>query len=127
MGSSMSEVNRNRRKNVRCRWCGNLNENADLAHGLPGPSMDAARHDVLVAVACGAGIRKASCQFVTAVAFQRIRPIGLVVGLDADNLPALGQPDLATAAFQAGRKRQGRAASSGASMTQPTCGSSGLP
>ena len=64
--------------------------------------MDSARHDVLVAVACGAGVRKASDHFFTAVALHGNDSIGLVVGFDAENLPALGQPDLTTTAFQEG-------------------------
>ena len=90
------------------------------------PLVDAARHDVLVAVARGAGVRKASDHFFTAVALHGINPIGHVVGFDAENLPALGQPDLAAAASNRAKTPR-KGSSSGASMTQPMCGSSVLP
>jgi hypothetical protein len=52
------------------------------------------------------GMEKASCQFIAAVAMQRIGSVGHVIGFDSDNLPALGQPDLATAVFQQGENAE---------------------
>jgi len=66
------------------------------------PLVDATRHDVLIAIARGAGIRKASDHFFAAVALHGNDSIGHVVGFDAENLPALGQPDLPTACLQQG-------------------------